>query len=298
MKILASLFSLFFCFSALAQDAPELTVAFLAPQNAGGFDQGQLSLLEGKLRSALQRSNMLVMTGGSDIALVAEPSMGGEQKVDAGTKKLTTVDLTLNLTMRENQGKVVFGAVQLNLKGGGKSRNQAIMQALNDISPSDARLKNFIESSKSAAMKYYDSNCEAILARSEQLRQQAKWEEAVGLLATVPQSSACHAKASEAAMTIYRAYLERGCQQQLAAAKAKLSTNDYPAGLAILKQVDPGSSCFTEANQIFDEIAVEVDEENLRAWEAWKEVTANAVRLEELRLLNLQNWVRGFWGKD
>ncbi len=296
MKNLFLLLSLFFSFGIRAQDAPELTVAFKAPQNVRGFDQGQLSRLDGKLKSALQRSNVLVMTGGSDIVLLAEPSFGNEQKVDAGTKKLTTVDLTLNLTMQESQGKMVFGAAQLILKGSGNSRNQAVMQAMNNISPSDTGLKNFIETSKTKALQYYDSHCDAILARAEQLKEQAKWEEAVGLLATVPQSAACHARSSEASMTMYRAYLERNCQQTIVSAKAKLAANDYTAGLAILKQVDPGSSCFAEANQLFESVAKEVDEENLRSWDAWKEMTANAVRLEELRMLNLQNWVRGFWG--
>ena len=110
------------------------------------------------------------------------------------------------------------------------------------------------------------------------------FEQALGLLMTVPEEVNCYNKVQEKSIEAYKAYQNQKCIVQLQDAKTQLAANNYNNALNILSQIDPSTPCFKESQTLVENAATKVDQEEKKQWQFQMKVYTDNISLQKQRI--------------
>jgi hypothetical protein len=108
------------------------------------------------------------------------------------------------------------------------------------------------------------------------------FEQAIGLLMTVPEEVYCYKKIKAKSIVAYKSYQNQKCNSMLQEAKSKLAANNYNSTLDILSQIDPSTSCFAESQALIEKTANKVDQK--KRCEFLLQVYNDNIALEKQRI--------------
>jgi len=262
----------------------KIALSVIMPDNVEGLNESQLSKLQNKITQIVSNSGLAASGYNNNFVIYPKFSISESSVVESGMQDLTIINCDLTLIIKQVENNVIFATINKQLKGNGKSNSLAISNVLTKINTSDQDYKNFIEIGKTKIIQYYESKCSDILLKSESLAKMKQYEEAVGLLMSVPEEVPCFVKVQAKSIETYKLFQIQQCKSQLQQAKSEFAANKYNAGLQILSQIDPSTPCYIESQSMFSSIANKVDQEEKKQWEYKMKQHDDNVALEKMRV--------------
>jgi len=177
-----------------------------------------------------------------------------------------------------------FSSTSKQLKGSGNNTQTSITNAIAKVPTNDPQFKTFIETGKNKIIQYYESKCQDILTKSENLVKMQDFEQALGLLMSVPEEVSCYNKVQEKSIIAYKIYQNNKCAKQVQKAKAEIAANNYNNALNLLSQIDPSTSCYKEAETLIKLAEAKVDVEEKKEHDLKMKVYENNIALEKERI--------------
>ena len=175
------------------------------------------------------------------------------------------------------------------IKGAGTNETKAYMQAVRMIKTNSPEVQRFLDKAKTRIIEWYNSKIDFLISEANALASQDKYDEAIGLLFTVP--TVCKDafdKAMRAAEQIFQQKIDIEGAQLLNMATHVWNANQHWSGAneaaTYLSQIHPLSSAIPGAMALSETIAKRVKELDNREWNfAMKQFDAS-VSLESQRI--------------
>ncbi|MGB8194785.1 MAG: hypothetical protein WCF67_22820 [Chitinophagaceae bacterium] len=202
---------------------------------------------------------------------------------EAGMAKIYLADCEISLFISRKEYGSSSGAsyesFSKKVTGSGSTKEAAILNAVNSISPYDAPLLAFLSRAKQKIDLYFQVNCHQVVKEADRASALQEYGKAIALYFSIPSSAKkCYNDAFEKSMGIYKIYLENQCDTQLLRLKTVIAmahTKDtvlanryYSEALRIMSGVNPvAQKCYSEAKVLIAKIEKRFDEQQKRDWE-------------------------------
>lgn len=176
-----------------------------------------------------------------------------------------------------------------NVKGAGTNVTKAYNQAVKAMRTDTPAVRSFIDKAKKRIVEYYNSQIDFIISEARALAAQEKYNEAIGLLFTVPTvCKAAYDKAMATVGNIYQQMIDIEGERMLNAARniwnAGQSWESAMEAASCLSAIHPLASCVPAAIQLSNTIGERVRQLDEREWNfAMKQFDAS-VSLESQRI--------------
>lgn len=182
------------------------------------------------------------------------------------------------------QNKTVFATTSVSTKGVGSNETKSYMDGLKRLNLNSPALKAFVEKGRAKIVDYYNSRAEAMFAEAQSLANRKEYERAIWLVTLIPSECEKYKQSLALADTFYQGYIDRLCQENLAAAKAVWAASQNAEGAALageyLANILPDAGCYAEAEKLYREIKGKV----LDDWHFEMKKYQDAVDLEADRI--------------
>jgi hypothetical protein len=272
-------------FAQSTNDVGKIALSVVMPENVDGLDVSQLSKLETKISQIVTVSGLAASGYNNNFVIYPKFAIYESNIVEGGMQNITVVTAELSLFIKQVDNNLLFSAISKQLKGSGSNKELAITNAISKIPTSDPEFKTFIETGKSKIIQYYETKCVDIIKKSDSYVKMQQYEQALGLLMTVPEEvSSCYNQIQDKAIESYKAYQTQKCAELIQKAKTSLAANDYVGALNILSEIDPSASCFNEAQTLAKTAETKVDAEEKKQWDFQMKQYNDAVSLEKQRV--------------
>jgi len=277
----------FFSFISKAQstnDIGKISLSVVVPEYMEDLNDSQLSKLDTKISQIVTASGLSDSGYSNNFVIYPKFSINETNVVEGGMQNITVVNVELSLFVKQVDNNILFSTISKAIKGSGSSKELAITNAITKIASNDPEYKAFIEKSKAKIMQYYETKCGDIIKKADVFVKKQQYEEAVGLLMSVPDAVSCHGQVQTKAIEVYKVYQKANCTKQLQLARNTLATNDYAGTLNILSEIDPSSPCFKESQTMAKTAETKVNAEEKKQWDFQMKQYNDAVSLEKQRI--------------
>ncbi len=232
-----------------------------------------------KLQAVLTKNG--IGADGSDFVIVPTLIIDDDEMIETGMVNLFKITGSLNLALKQLSTGKVFGSAAVAIRGSGKrNKNTAVKAAVGSLNVNDPAISGFLEQSKKNVVDYYNSNSASIIGKARTATANGEYEKALAILSSFPEGMPNEGEINAEINKTYKAYLDENCQAAIVQAKAALARKDYSRVEYIIAQIDPKSSCYSEALAITKTINNEVRtaEAQARADQRRREDNAVALR--------------------
>jgi hypothetical protein len=278
---------LFFSLLSRAQSSDEIgkiSLSVVIPEYIENLNDSQISKLDTKISQIITASGLSDSGYNNNFIIYPKFAINETNVVEGGMQNITVVNAELSLFIKQVDNNILFSSISKTIKGSGSSKELAIANAISKIVTNDSEYKTFIEKSKSKIIQYYETKCTDIIKKSDALVKTQQFEEALGLLMSVPDVVSCHNQVQVKAMEAYKGFQKKNCTKQIQLARNALATNDYSGTLNILSEIDPASPCFTESQALAKSAETKVNAEEKKQWDFEMKQYNDTVSLEKQRI--------------
>lgn len=183
----------------------------------------------------------------------------------------TVLNLDVSLYIGDGISGELFATESIELKGVGNNETKAYISAVKRLSPKNPEIIAFVENGKEKIIQFYNENCSNHLKKIEVLEAQNKFEEALIIATSTPESSTCFNTTKTKIKTLYKKSIDRDCKLKLGKATAIWTANQdlnaaNEAG-EILSSIEPQSSCFNDVKNLYNKISLRAKELSDRNWD-------------------------------
>jgi len=287
-KLLPIIVAIFLSNNSFAQttnDVGKIVLSVVMPDNFDGLNTSQLSKLETKISQIVVASGLAASGYNNNFVVYPKFAIYETNVVEGGMQNITIITSELSLFIKQVDNNIVFSTISKQLKGSGNSKELAITNAISKIPSNDPEFKTFIETGKTKIIKYYEAKCGDIVIKSHSYVKMQKFEEAIGLLMSVPEEvSSCYHQIQNESIAAYKAYQTYKCSIVIQKAKTSLASNDFVGTLNLLADIDPSASCFKEAQTIAKTTASKVTAEEKKQWDFQMQQYNDEISLEKQRI--------------
>lgn len=169
------------------------------------------------------------------------------------------VKTTLTLLIGDADGKKVFASRQFELKGAGKTEQLAYVNALNSLNARNPNFKSFVEDGRAKIVDYFNSNYKTYLTRAKTALSTKNYGEAFYYALSIPECCVGYDEAVSLVKTVYTDQINDEGLRLLAQANAAWAAHPDETGAEeahqYLAQIDPGASCYSDAQALSNRIA-------------------------------------------
>ena len=281
MNMKKSIYSILFTFVAIActagfanaqaakGDPGNISLNAYVPEQIENFPPIAATMLSNKLNQLISTNG--VSSGYNDRFIITANLTVASKDLLATAPPMTALTVNVTLYIGDGIDGKKFSSHSVTVKGVGTNETKAYMEAIKLINPNDPGIKSFVADGKSKIIDYYNSRCPIIMKEANALAAQNKFEEAISMLAGVPDASTeCYNKAMAAAAPLYQKAIDRRCKTSLAEAtnlwNANQNLETANAVGEILTSIDPQSSCYGEVKALSNKVAKKVQEVDKREW--------------------------------
>ncbi len=223
-----------------------------------GDAPSQLSdMLEDRLTRALNSNGVMADQGYGQMILTGKfTDLYKEQ--GAGSPPQIAVHTTLTLSIGDVAQGAVFATQSFDLRGVGTSEQRAYINALKSLSPRSKAFEDFVSSATAKTIAYFDRNYSSILAKAERAASMKDFEQALYYSTFIPQCCSGYPQAQAATLRYYKQYIDYDGLNLLREAKAQFALSPNAEGAAkayaLLSQINPDSSAYSESVRFADEV--------------------------------------------
>jgi hypothetical protein len=268
-----------------SNDIGKIALSVVMPDNIKGLNTSHLSKLETKISQIVIASGLAASSYNNNFVVYPKFAIYETNVVEGGMQNITVITSELSLFIKQVDNNIMFSTISKSLKGSGNSKELAITNAISKIPTNDPDFKTFIETGKNKIIKFYETKCEDIIKKSDGFVKMQKFEEALGLLMTVPEEvSSCYNQIQDKSIAAYKAYQTEKCSALIQKAKTTLASNDFVGALNILAYIDPSATCFKESQTIAKTAEAKVTAEEKKQWDFQMKQYNDEVSLEKQRI--------------
>ncbi|MBK9045942.1 MAG: hypothetical protein IPL74_04300 [Bacteroidetes bacterium] len=267
------------------------------PGTNKNLNESQKSLLKNRITNLANKTGT-VSVGASNFLLLPQIEIIRSLKVNPGLKVFDVVDAELFLGIYRTDWRNLpgesFSSISISLQGSGSTENEALTNAINNITSNEKKIVDWIIHTRSSIFEYYNLNCTQIIKEAIRFNQLQLYNESIALLFSIPQETPCYDTARKLSVNIYRDFLRDSCESQLQGvrsliAMASNSGNNresnsklYMEALAILKQLTPSQYCYSHAQNLLNGLQNRFDERTRQEWELINISAKNEAEVEKV----------------
>lgn len=278
---------MFFSLLSRAQSSDEIgkiSLSVVIPEYIENLNDSQISKLDTKISQIITASGLSDSGYNNNFIIYPKFAVNETSVVEGGMQNITVVNAELSLFIKQVDANILFSTISKTIKGSGSSKELAIANAISKIVTNDPEYKTFIDKSKSKIIQYYETKCFDIIKKSDALVKTQQFEEALGLLMSVPDEVGCHNQVQVKAIEAYKGFQKKNCTKQMQVARNTLATNDYSGTLNILSEIDPASPCFKESQALAKSAETKVNAEEKKQWDFEMKQYNDTISLEKQRV--------------
>ena len=271
-------------FAQTFSEVGKISLSVVMPENVDGLDKSQLSKLETKIIQIASMSGMSATGYNNNFVIYPKFAVYETNIVEGGMQNIVVSTYELSLFIKQVDNNILFASISKTLKGSGNNKSTALTNALSKINSTDIELKEFIDRGKNKIIQYYESRCDDIILKAESLVKKHDFEEALGLLLSVPDEVKCYNRIQSKSVEVYKSYQNQKCTVQLQDVNVSLASNDFTRALESLRQIDPSAVCFKEAQSILNKIIPKISAEQKKNYDLQLRMYNDQISLEKLRI--------------
>jgi len=189
------------------------------------------------------------------------------------TKYSNTYEVSLMIC--DVASETVFETYTFELKGVGTSPEKAFINAFRDFRFDTDEFYSFLVKGQKKILTYYDQNCEMFIQEANGQASLRNFDAAFNILNNIPpEAKKCFPQTVVKKKEYFQQSLNSSCQTVLASMKAELGkSNDVTAAgfnepaMAYYQLIDRKSSCFKEAESIYQSYLKKLKPEAKRNWD-------------------------------
>jgi len=198
------------------------------------------------------------------------------------------VNLEVTFYIADYDRKLIYTSEVFNLKGVGRTEEQAYITAIKSLNKNNKKFEEFIKKGKDDIVNYYNSNCNLIIENANALAKQNQYENALSSLSKIPSSSDCYSIALSSITKIYQLYDNYNCNKNLAKANSIWAAEQNSQGAKkasyYLSLILPNSNCSKDADKLVAEIKSKIRENENKEWDFKMKSTENNNETKEVLL--------------
>lgn len=281
------IFVLVFSLISRAQSSDEIgkiSLSVVIPEYIENLNDSQISKLDTKISQIVTAAGLSDSGYNNNFILYPKFAVNETSVVEGGMQNITVVNAELSLFIKQVDTNILFSTISKTIKGSGSSKELAIANVISKIVTNDIEYKTFIDKSKSKIIQYYETKCSDFIKKSDALVKTQQFEEALGLLMSVPDAVSCHNQIQVKAIEAYKGIQKKNCAKQIQLARNTLATNDYSGTLNILSEIDPASPCFKESQALAKSAETKVNAEEKKQWDFEMKQYNDTISLEKQRV--------------
>ena len=173
----------------------------------------------------------------------------------AGPPQMIAQNIELTLFVGDAIENKVFANTSITTKGVGTNENKAFIDAIKQINPKNKAIQAFLEEAKSKIISYYATQCDLIITKTESLKQQGNYDEAIYSLAIVPDvCKDCYVKSLKEMEMLYELKIDSEGKALLDKAISTWAVNPNEEGAQEAKnyimQINPKAKCINDASKL------------------------------------------------
>lgn len=269
--------------SMMAAETEYLPISVYAADDSESFPVGAKAMMENKLTQLLTRNGIAGMDymGQFILTITTTPL---DKDVIAGPPAKIAEKMEMNLYIVDAYAKTIFASTSMTVRGLGETENKCYLNAISHMPLQTPQITKFIDDGKQKIINYYDHEGEVLIKKAMYLAKQKSYEEALSIIALVPQLSKHYDAALAAGLQIYQMYLDNECNIYLAAARQAWAAEQNSKGAAAageyLANILPDAGCYDEAMELYREIKAKV----LDDWKFEMKKYQDGIDLEKQRI--------------
>lgn len=190
------------------------------------------------------------------------------KNVIPGTPSQVSVHLEVSIYVVGVAEQVVLDEYSLEVKALAKTEIQATAKAIKQINPRKPEVRAFMSTVREKIEKYYIERTPALIAKAQMLADREEYEKALAVLSSVPESVSEYLTVVDMMTSIHQQMIDKEATRLIQFAKNNIIKKNYSEALDDLFLVDPMSSKAPEAQDIINQIKVQVEENDRLAYEA------------------------------
>jgi len=237
-----------------SDDASRIVISTFISDKVGNLTDEAKNLLAVKINEITSKNGMGGAANSS--RFIITPALT-ELSKDITTTEPVIYQYELQVTLFIGDGieGTKFSSLSIIVSGNGPSETKAYISALKKLKASDPRFKGFIDEAKEKIISYYQTQCDFIIKDAQALAGQNNFDEAMYKLCEVPTvCKECYDKCMDKVSEVFKAKLNRECQQYLANAKVLKTQNKFDEAALYLSPILPDMSCYADAQALLQEI--------------------------------------------
>jgi hypothetical protein len=225
--------------------------------------------LENKLTTILEKNNYL--SGGNTRFLFAVKINLTDKQITSTIPSQIILKANMNLFVGDGIDGIKYNNISLNLRGVGGNEEKAIQDLLKNIDVNNKLFHDFISKSNENLLNYYNINCEYLIKKTQSLIDQNKFEEAIFILAQVPENCKdCYNQSSELTKTFYNKKIDYEGSILLNQATNVWISNPQKKtakeALTILNKINIYSQAYKDALELQKKISNKITDLDLKEW--------------------------------
>ena len=267
----------------LAVETEFLPISVSANDNSESFPEGAKAMIENKLTQLLTRNGIAGLNYQGQFVLTVTTTPLDKDVIPGPPAKIAE-KMEMNLYIVDAYAKTIFSSTSLTVRGLGETENKCYLNAISRMPLQSPQMAAFIKEGKEKIIGYYDHEGEALIKKAQHLAKQKQYEEALFLVALIPQQSKHYDAAMAAGVEIYQQFVNNECNIELAAARQAWAAEQNSIGAAAagkhLEKILPDAGCYDDAMILYNEIKGKV----LDDWKFEMKKYQDGVDLEKLRI--------------
>lgn len=291
MKNLIFFLALFLCFQLYSQsnkDQNRIILNSFVIDNDNNLPEEAKNTMKTKLEQIASNNGI----GGYSINprfIIAAKINILTKDIIAGPPPMVAVNAEIVFFIGDGIDSQVYSNATISVKGVGTNENKAMINAVQNITPSNKSFIDLVTVGKAKIVNYYLEKCDFIAQKAKTLSQQRKYDEAIYELMQVPEvCKSCYEKSITLIHPIFQAKIDN--ESLLALSKAKNSWNSNPNRkgaedvAALLANIDPSSLAYKDAVSFSEVIRKKIETDEKREWEFNLRKYTDGVSLEQQRM--------------
>ncbi len=228
----------------------KITLSVIMPEYLESLSGNDLSKLQTKITQILSSSGLAASGYNHNFVIYPKFAVYDASVVESGMQDITITTCELGLFIKQVDNNVIFASISTPLKGNGKSKAISITNAISRINVKDIEYQKFIEKGKTKIIEYYEAKCQEIISKAESLEKMQDYEQALGLLLSVPEEVDCYSKIQAKSIEIYQSFKEKECIDLTAQARIEFEKNNLDNAYDFISKIDPSTKCYNEAQNL------------------------------------------------
>lgn len=190
--------------------------------------------------------------------------------------------IQFNFIIGDAVAEKVYSSIAVQVKGVGINESKALISAIQAIRWNNEALDKFVIDAKKEIIKYYTIEAPSIFKEAELLKKSGKYQEAIGLLISIPSACPLYKESMRKALVTYQEMIDNKASIFLRKAKAEWSSspdrNGAEKAVAYINSIPSESKYEADVNSLLQEINRQVASIDKKEWEFKKQQYTDSIR--------------------